>query len=260
MNIEIEILQENLCKMMCAEVNIIKKSEKLLLINTPFFFADGDPYLIYIKERPNGLLRLSDNGHTLMHMSYENDIDKFREGTRGNIFNTILSETGIAENNGEIFIDTNSGNLVQDIFKLGQGLTKITDLTFLNRIRVESTFYDDLKDSLYKIIGEDKIEKDYISHEIEDGSYYPIDYYIKTAKKPLYVFGVTGKDKARLTTIVLERLRRHNVSFESLIVFENQALIPNSDLARLMNVGDEMLSSLTAKEDLARKLLKFSEN
>ena len=38
----------------------------------------------------------------------------------------------------------------------------LNDLTFLNRAKAESTFYDDLQEIMYKIIPEEKIRKDYI--------------------------------------------------------------------------------------------------
>ncbi len=91
---------------------------------------------------------------------------------------------------------------------------------------------------------------------MDKGEDYPIDYRIEGKDMPLFLFGVPGRDKARLTTIVLERLLRENAQFESLIVFANQAEMPRADLARLTNVGGEMVSSLDAQQDLDRKLLR----
>jgi len=110
---------------MCAEVNLRPKNESLVLVETPFFFADGDPYQIFIKEMPGGIIRLSDMGHTLMHLSYENDIDKFRDGTRGKLLEQIIAETFVKENEGEFFIEGQLENIAFNIFRLGQALTKI---------------------------------------------------------------------------------------------------------------------------------------
>ncbi|MEE9430458.1 MAG: DUF1828 domain-containing protein, partial [Melioribacteraceae bacterium] len=204
MNLDIKKLQENLCSLMCAEVNIRQKNKKLLSVETPFFFADGDPYQIYIKEMPGGIIRLTDMGHTMMHLSYENDLDKFREGTRGKIFEQIKSETFIEENDGELYIETPVENLGFNIFRLGQALTQINDLTFLNRARAESTFYEDLKEQLFNVIGEEKIKKDYHYEGMENANDYPIDYMVEGKHAPLFLFGIPNRDKARLTTIVLQ--------------------------------------------------------
>ena len=82
MNLDIKKIQEDLCQLLCAEIHLNDRNKKLIIVETPFFFPDGDPYQIYLKEMPNGIIRLTDMGHTLMHLSYENEVDKFREGTQ----------------------------------------------------------------------------------------------------------------------------------------------------------------------------------
>ena len=256
MNIDIKKLQDKICSILCADISLVQKDNDLIFVQTPFFFADGDSYQIYLRERPSGLLRITDCGHTLMHLSYENEIDKFREGSRGKVFQEILSEMEISEDNGEFYFDFPNDEIGLALFRFGQALTKINDITFLNRARVESTFYEDLYESILKTISEDKITKDYIHPDIPSAEDYPIDYRIEGKEMPLFLFGVPGRDKARLATIILERLLRENVDFESLIVFSDQATMPRADLARLTNVCGEMVSSLDAQEDLERKLIK----
>lgn len=256
MNLDLNKLQKTLCSLMCAEVKIRPQSSNLLAVDTPFFFSDGDPYQIYIKEMPGGIIRLTDMGHTMLHLSYENDIDKFREGTRGIIFHQIKSETFVEEDSGEFYIDTSLDNLGFNIFRLGQALTKITDLTFLNRARSESTFYEDLQEQLIKIVGEEKIVKDYYYSDMDNAKDYPIDYKIEGRYAPLFLFGIPNKDKARLTTIILERLLRAKADFESILIFSDQGALPRQDLARLSNAGGEMIASLDAESDFSRKLLR----
>lgn len=256
MNLDIEKLQGILCSLMCAQVSLRKKNDRLLSIETPFYFPDGDPYQIYLKEMPNGILRLTDMGHTLLHLSYDNDVAKFREGTRGKLFDQIKAETFLEEDNGEFYIETEIVNLGYNLFRLGQALTKINDLTFLNRARAESTFYEDLQEQLFKIIGEENMIKDYFYDGIENSRDYPIDFKIKGKHAPLFLFGIPNRDKARLTTIILERLLRANADFDSILIFSDQGTIPKQDLARLSNVGGEMIASLDAESDFSRKLLR----
>ena len=257
MNLDVNKLQDILCSLMCAEVKIKPKNGDLLSVVTPFFFPDGDPYQIYIREMPGGIIRLTDMGHTMMHLSYENDVDKFREGTRGKLFEQIKAETFIDEDNGEFYIDTQTSNLGFNIFRLGQALTKINDITFLNRARAESTFYEDLQEQLFKIVGEEKVKKDYYYEEMENANDYPIDYRIEGKfGSPLFLFGIPNKDKARLTTIILERLLRSKADFDSILIFSDQGTIPKQDLARLSNAGGEMIASLDAETDFSRKLIR----
>lgn len=254
--LDLEKIKEALCHQFCAEIKLSVKNDELIRIETPFLFPDGDSYQIYLKTMPTGGFRISDMGHTLMHLSYENDLDVFRKGTRGNLLEQILLELGLKEEEGSFFVEVMMEEIPEGVFKLGQGITKIYDLTFLNRYRVESTFYEDLEERIYNIVGKEKVTRDYIESQMENGNDYPIDFRIEGKGAPLFLFGVANRDKSRLTTIVLERLNRYEVDFESLIVFQDFDNIPKNDSKRLMNVSGELITSLDAKEDLKRKILK----
>lgn len=160
------------------------------------------------------------------------------------------------EDDGAFYLESTLKDISENILKLGQGITKINDLTFLNRARTESTFYEDLEERLYHIVDYEKVVQNYVYPDLEYSEDYPIDYMIQGKEAPLFLFGVGNKDKARLTTIILERLIRHQVTFESLIVFQDFDGIPKNDAKRLINVAGEMISSLDAKDDLSRKIIK----
>lgn len=251
----IEQFQNTLCKLLCADVRVVQRGDRLMVL-TPFFFPDGDGYVLYLEERPGGIVRFSDGGHTLMHLSYEMDIDKLNEGTRERVFRQILSNYGVQEQEGEIFLETPQAELGQALFRLGQALTSIGDLSFLNRVRVESTFYDDLDKVLTRLIPSEMIQRDYVIETMANGEVYPIDYRIEGKQNQLFLFGIPNRDKARLVTVVLERLLREQLEFDSLLVFEDQKTIPRDDVARLSNAGGEMVSGLVAESDLRRKLSK----
>ena len=138
---------------------------------------------------------------------------------------------------------------------MGQAITKINDLTFLKRSRAESTFYEDLKESLYMIVPPEKIVSNFLYEGIENAADYPIDYRIEGKENlPVFLFGIPNKDKAKLVTIILERLLRAHANYDSLLVFLDQGALPRPDLARLTNAGGEMIASLDAEQDFRRKL------
>jgi len=118
----------------------------------------------------------------------------------------------------------------------------------------ESTFYQDLNEQLSRLVSEDRVQKDFYYNGIENPQDYPIDYCIDGKNSPLFVFGIPSRDKARLTTIILERLLSANADFDSLLIFSDQQSIPKADLARLSNAGGEMIASLDAEADFARKV------
>ena len=225
------------------------------MLDTPFTFPDGDHYPVYLSETRTGGVVLSDRGHTLMHISYEHDVEALFTGTRAVLREQVVREAGIEEQDGVFSVEVAPEHIADALFNFGQALTKVYDLTMLSRAHVASTFYEDLRALLGTIVDEDGIETDYVPPEIPDGSNYPVDYRLQGKQDiPVFIYGVPNRDKARLTTIMLSHFLLHGLSFESVIVFEDQQEIPRLDLARLTNVADTAVASLDAKDDLRRKL------
>ncbi|MCY3846819.1 MAG: DUF1828 domain-containing protein [Acidobacteria bacterium] len=257
MALDAQALQRLLCERLCADVQVVTRPDGALMLRTHFEFPDGDRFPIHLSETGVGGLRLSDRGHTLMHISYDHDVDVFVDGTRGQMLERIVGETGVDRDGGVFRLDTSMEGLPGAIFRFGQALTRIHDLTFLSRSRVRSTFYDDLAELLKSLIDEDKVQADYLPEELPNPEAYRVDYRIEGKfDVPLFLYGVPNRDKARLTTIMLSHFHRHGLRFESMLVFEDQSEIPRLDLARLSDVGGEMISSLESSADLGRKLLK----
>lgn len=249
-------LQDRLCRSLCGDVRVQQRKDGLWRVDTPWTFPDGDAYCLYIELAPSGGLRISDQGLTMMRLSYENDIAKFREGTRGRLFSQVLADTGLLEDDGEFFLDSTAEDLGANVMRMGQALTRVHNLTFLNRLRVENTFYDDLREKLQSMVGTDRLISDYMIPNLPNASDYPVDYSVSGCATPLYLFGVPNRDKARLATIVLQHLAKHGLNFNSMIVFQNAADIPRTDMNRIMNAANDMIASIDSDDDLRRKLLK----
>ncbi len=175
----LELLEKRLCEHLCAEVHLHRRQNGLMMLETPFTFPDGDHYPIYLSETRTGGLLISDGGHTLLHLSYENEVDKFLKDTRGLLLEQIISEHGLEYKEGQFFMETSVDEAAQTLFRFGQALTRVYDLTFLNRSRVASTFYDDLQEQLNRIVGEDKIQQDYIVSGLDNAGNYPVDFFIE---------------------------------------------------------------------------------
>ena len=257
MTFDVDAVQKLLCERLCAEVRLARRPDDALMLRTHFEFPDGDRFPIHVSETGIGGIRLSDRGHTLMHISYDHDIDAFLQGARGQILERIVNETGVERDGGSFRLDTSIEKLPEAVFRFGQALTRVHDLTLLSRSHVRSTFYDDLADLLHGLVDEDKIRRDYSPEGLPDPEPYRVDYRIDgRLDTPLFLYGVPNRDKARLTTIMLSHFHRHEIQFESILVFSDQSEIPRLDLARLSDVGGEMISSLESTADLERKLLK----
>jgi hypothetical protein len=254
MNTEAKELEEELCKALCAKVTLREREDGNIFVATPFAFPDGDSFSIYLKRLPSGGLRLSDMGSTMMHLSYEQDVDKLREGTRAKVFSQILSEMGIEDSNGELFIEFPANRLAQGVFQFGQALTRVHDLTFLNRVQVESTFYEDLRERLVSIVGEEKLLRDFVAPGVPNAEDYKADFCVTNERRPLLIFGVPNQTKARLATIVMQHLQKHKFHFRGMVVYSDMAAIPRSDVSRLTTAANEQIPSLDEVEALELKI------
>lgn len=256
MAIDVNVLRKTLRDQLCRDIVIDERPNGDLLVRSLFKFTDGDQFTMCVSDAAPSGLRLSDLGSTLMHISYDHDIDKFTSGTRGMLIEQILNESGVRQDGAEFYIDTSVENFVKAFICLGQAMTRICNLTFLSRGPARSTFYKGLSDTLSKIVDEGKIEKDY-SPDVPDGDLHPVDFKLTgNGKLPVFLHGVHNRDKAKFTTICLSHFHRHGLEFESILVFKDQREIPRLDLARLSNVGGEMVASLNSRNDLCRKLMR----
>ena len=129
-----ETLRKLLCERLCEDVRVEQRPDGAVMLRTHFQFPDGDRYPIHLSETASGGLRLSDRGHTLMHISYEHNIDMFMDGTREMLLERIMNESGLQwdKDGGALCFDTDPDRLPEAIFRFGQALTKVYDLTFLS--------------------------------------------------------------------------------------------------------------------------------
>jgi hypothetical protein len=253
-------IEKKLCETFCADIRLhpVQGKRDVFFLETPFMFADGDSFTLYLMEIPYGF-RITDFAHTFMHLSYENDTDALRTGTRGKLLEQILSEFDIVEKDGELYIDVPSEKLSSGLFRMGQGITRITDLTFLNRAHTENTFYEDLFDAIIRIVPNEFVTPDYNVPNIANAASYPVDYRVKGRNGDLFIFGVPNREKAKLTTICLQQYDLNHVPYDSLIVFEDQTKIHRGDLSRLTNVAGDQISSLDAFNEMKKKIGRKGE-
>lgn len=156
-------------------------------------------------------------------------------------------------------IEAAPDEVADTLFRFGQALTRIYDLTLLSRERVTSTFYEDLKTLQFTIVDEEKIQTDYTSPDVPNAENYPVDYRLEGRdERPVFLYGVSNRDKARLTTVMLSHFLLHDLAFDSVIVFADQQEIPRLDLARLTNVAGTAVASLEAEDDLRRKIHRLA--
>ncbi len=247
-----EAIRESLCATFCKDVAVHQRASGVA-VSLPLVGRDGDHLTAYVSAATGGW-RVSDMGSTLMRLSYENDLSKLLTGARDRLYQTVLKESGLLEDDGELFVEVPAAELSRGLFTLGQGVTRVEDLGLWSRTRVESTFKDDLREIVIAAAGSDKVIEDYQVPDIPGAENYPVDYFVNTPREPLFVFGVSNRDQARLSTIVLQHLQSHHLRFNSMVVYSNIDDIPRPDQKRLMIAANDSIPSIGERSSIVAKI------
>lgn len=260
MTLDANTLQKLLCQQLCEDVRVHQCADGELMLDSQFRFPDGDTFPIQMSGCRDGNVRLSDEGDTFMRISYEHDVDSFFKGTRGVLLDHILSEGGVEWEGGALTVRTSQEGLAEAIFRFGQTITRVYDLTLPTRISRPtraSTFYQDLSELLFRCLDPEKLQSDY-RPDVPNPESYLVDYRIDSGNEsPVFLYGVPNQGKARLTAVKFYHFHRLELRFDPLVIFNDESLIPKADRARLADVGCESIPSLSSYGEFQGQLKRI---
>ncbi len=233
----------------CAEVEIASEGKDRYRVFTPFMFDDGDCLSIVLRKEGQGWV-LSDEGHTFMHLSYAVDLnDVLRSGNRNRIIQNALSFFGVEDRNGELLATVEHGGYGDALYSFVQALLKISDVKFLSREQVRSTFIEDFRELLSDVVPEERRQFGWHDPERDPEGNYAVDCRINGQVHPLFVYALPTDARARDATIALLKFEQWAVHSRSMAVFENQEEINRKVLARFSDVCEKQFSSLHPNRD-----------
>lgn len=207
----------------------------------PLFHEDGDMVDIFIDELPNGSnrVRVSDHGMTLMRLTYTFDVDT---ENKMRIFNRILAENRISEQDGRLYIDTEPERLYPAILQFAQTVAKVSSMQFFKREVIQSLFYEQLAEFIEERLSEFSPRAHVLP--IPDHDEYEVDYQLDAGPRPIYLFGVKDNDKARLATISCLEFQRRRLAFKSVMVHQDSEALTKKDRTRITSAADKQFPSL----------------
>ena len=232
----------------CEKIRLSGEGVDRFRVFTPFLFEDGD-HLAIVLKRENSAWILSDEGHTYMHLTYDLDEKDLQRGTREKVITNALSMFRIEDREGELLHRIANEQFGDALYSFIQALMKVTDVSFLSRERVRSTFLEDFRTMMEEAIPENRRTFDWNDPTHDPQSMYTVDCRINGMARPLFVFALPNDDRVRDTTIALLQFERWRIPQRSLGIFADQESINRKVLARFSDVCEKQFSSLGANQD-----------
>lgn len=247
-------IKDDFRKTVCEQIELQPQGEGRFLVKNPFRFEDGDHFVITLKREGNGWI-LTDEANTIMHLSYWMAPDALEEeGNRKEIIDSSLSLFSVENRDGELVKPVKNDRFGDALFNFVQALTKVSDVSFLTRERVRSTFMEDLMKFLREKVDNTRLSFNWKDQDRDPTGKYMVDCRINTMRRPLFVYGIQSDAKAHVATISLLRFESWNLPFRSLGVFEDQEDMDPKPVARFTDAVEKTFSSLEGNKE---NILKY---
>lgn len=232
---------EDIRKHINTDIKIKEKRPNIYQIFAPFFHEDGDMVEMFLEETVQGTLRFCDYGLTAMKLSYylEN-----LTPTNQKVYNEILKENLLNDEDGNIFLETNLSNLNTNFLHFAETLSKISSLKYFDSHRQKNIFYDVLSEMILTAFSEEQVKKDFVP--IKEYPENKVDYAFQGKGRSLYLFGVKDTVKAlQVVTSCLE-FKQKGSKHQSIVVYDDfsNLNLSTSTVAKLLRNTDKQFMDL----------------
>lgn len=234
-------------------VSFREKRPGIVQFVAPLYHEDGDMLDIFFEPSPEiaDKVRICDHGMALMRLSYSYELDT---PNKERIFQKILSENQVREEEGNLFIDASPESLYAAVLQFAQTVGKVSNMRLYRREVIHSLFMELLAEIIETRL--QRFHPQASHYPIPDHDEYEVDCCFNGGPRPDYLFGVNSVPRARLAVIACLKFQAERLPFRSMMVLENLDFLGKKDEARLLSAADKVFPSLDDFKDNGEKFLE----
>lgn len=245
-----ESIQSQFQEKIASKVSLYQEDVERFRILNPFCFDDGDHFSIVLKKDDDDSNEwiITDEGDTFLRLTDRIKESDLKEGTRAKIIQSTLSMFEVIDRDGEFLVKIKNNRYGDALYNFVQALIKISDVSYISRSIVKSTFYEDFRNLISETVPESRFKFDWHDESLDPKNLYKVDCRINEMQKPLMVFALPNDSRVKDATISLQKFREWGIKFSSMAIFENQETIARNVLARFSDVCDKQYPSLDSDD------------
>ncbi len=255
-----EVIEREFREKVCSEIRLHPEGIGRFRVFTPFLYDDGDNLSIVLKRSPSGTWLLSDEGHTFMRLTYDLDEKDLQRGTRQKIIANSLAYFNVQDRDGEFLVEVPDQQFGDALYSFVQALIHISDVSYLSRERVRSTFLEDFRAFLTRVIPRERLAFNWHDPKLDSQGKYQVDCRIEASPTPLFTYALASDDQVRDATIALLQFEKWGLEFRCLGIFEDQEQIGRKVLSRFTDVCERQFSNLSSNTDRIEGYLRKAVN
>lgn len=248
MNNTLKDIQKKLSDELCRSFSFYERQDKLHLIS-PFYFDDGDGVYIVIISNKDGSFTISDQGNTLMRLSYDLKMSQLEEGQRKEVMSYLIKRYNIEDRIGEYRITVGRDGLVNGIFNMIQFQIRMEDSVFSVEKQPKNTFIQDFQQKSVRHFTDHKVNLDWHDKKHDEENQYNVDILIKGKENYLAVFPMHTDYNLLNNTVTIHQVRQWHPKFKFFGVVDNRSNVGKTNVRKFTDASDKIYFYNRINED-----------